>query len=166
MPPIVNLLSVTLQEEESRGLFQSRWANLSEGLGAQRLGYNLTELPPGKAMCPFHSHRVEEEVFLILEGEGVLRYGSERHPLKPMDLVACPPGGPETAHQILNTGDRPMRYLALSTRAEADVCEYPDSGKVMAMTGPQGRRTLRKMFRAGSEVDYFDGEADAGTGTS
>lgn len=32
-----------------------------------------TVLPSGKAQCPFHSHRGEEEMFLILEGGSVRR---------------------------------------------------------------------------------------------
>ena len=53
---------------------------------ARKLGYNLTVLPPGKAQCPFHSHRGEEEMFLILEGEGELRFGDQRHfrPVAPL----------------------------------------------------------------------------------
>ena len=50
------------------------------GIGARRLGYKLTILPPGKAQCPFHSHRGEEEMFLILEGTDELRFGNQRYP--------------------------------------------------------------------------------------
>lgn len=46
------------------------------------------------------------------------------------DVIACPPGGPEVVHQIVNTGKTTMRYLALSTLAEVVACEYPDSRKV------------------------------------
>ena len=64
-------------------------------------------------------------MFFILEGEGELRFGDERYPIRKHDVIACPPGGPEVAHQIINTGATTMRYLALSTRDEADICEYP-----------------------------------------
>ena len=90
------------------------------------LGYNLTVLPPGKVQCPFHCHHGEEEMFLILEGEGELRFGDQRYPIRKHDVIACPTGGPEVAHQIINTGTVPMRYLALSTLVDIDVCEYPD----------------------------------------
>lgn len=97
-------------------------------------------------------------MFFILEGEGELRFGDQRYPLRPHDVIACPPGGPEVAHQIINTGTTTMRYLSLSTMAEVDACEYPDSGKVMIGAGFGPKTRLRKMFRAETTVDYYDRE--------
>jgi uncharacterized cupin superfamily protein len=51
-----------------------------------------------------------------------------------------------------------MRYLSISTRSELDACEYPDSGKVLVVSGRRGERGLRKMFRAETTVDYYDRE--------
>jgi uncharacterized cupin superfamily protein len=97
-------------------------------------------------------------MFLILEGEGELRFGSERFPIRKHDVIACPPGGPEVAHQIINTGTTPMRYLALSSLVDVETCEYPDSGKISVVAGPRGATWVRKMFRAESAVDYYDRE--------
>ena len=55
-----------------------------------------------------------------------------------------------------------MRYLALSTVAGVDACEYPDSGKVLVVTGKPGEPGLRKMFRAENTVEYYDREGLAG----
>ena len=114
--PVVNLDDVLFDDLEENGYYTSRRALFSAGIGARKLGYNLTVLPPGKAQCPFHSHRAEEEMFLILDGEGELRFGEERYPLRRHDVIACPVGGPEVAHQIINTGQSDLRYLALSSR--------------------------------------------------
>jgi uncharacterized cupin superfamily protein len=97
-------------------------------------------------------------MFFILEGHGELRFGDQRHPLRPHDVIACPTGGREVAHQIINTGTTTMRYLALSTRVEVETCEYPDSGKVGVWAGPRGQLRLRKLFRAETEVDSSDRE--------
>jgi uncharacterized cupin superfamily protein len=97
-------------------------------------------------------------MFLILDGEGELRFGDERYPIRKHDVIACPTGGPEVAHQIINTGSTDLRYLALSTMADVETCEYPDSQKVVVVAGERGRRRLRKMFRAESTVDYYDRE--------
>jgi len=115
MKPIMNLDEiVAFDDAEDNGFYTSKRALFSASIGARQLGYNLTVLPPGKAQCPFHAHRGEEEMFLILDGEGELRFGDERYPIRRHDVIACPTGGPEVAHQIINTGTTALRYLALS----------------------------------------------------
>lgn len=154
----MNLDEVVFDDVEENGVFTSSRAQISDHIGARQLGYNLTVLPPGKAQCPFHSHHGEEEMFFILEGEGELRFGDKRYPIRQHDVIACPTGGPEVAHQIINTGTTTMRYLALSTRAMIDVCEYPDSGKILVVTGDNENPGLRKMFRSENTVGYYDRE--------
>ena len=109
--------------------FEAHTAPVSRLIGAQKLGYNVTVIPPGKAGYPFHSHRTNEEMFFVLDGTGELRFGNEVLPLRRGDFVACPPGGPEVAHQIRNTGDRELQFLAVSTMLSPEINEYPDSGK-------------------------------------
>lgn len=158
MKPVMNLDEVGFDDVEDNGVYTSQRGQISDRIGARRLGYNLTVLPPGKAQCPFHSHHGEEEMFLILEGQGELRFGKQRYPIRRHDVIACPPGGPEVAHQIINTGSTPMRYLALSTLVEVEACEYPDSRKVGVWAGPRGARGLRMLFRAEDAVDYYERE--------
>jgi len=82
-----------------------------------------------------------------------------RYQIRKHDVIACPPGGPEVAHQIINTGTTTMRYLALSTLVDVEACEYPDSQKVLIRTGRhRNEKGLRKMFRAETTVDYYDRE--------
>jgi uncharacterized cupin superfamily protein len=157
--PLVNLDEVQFDDIEDNDFYTSRRALLSAGIGARKLGYNLTELPPGKAQCPFHSHREEEEMFLILEGEGELRFGEQRFPLRRHDVIACPTGGPEVAHQIINTGKTTMRYLSLSTMSATEVCEYPDSQKIGVFASTSATSGVRRMFRAEAGVDYYDRES-------
>ena len=142
--------------------YDVRWGEIASRIGARKLGYNLTVVAPGKRNCPFHSHRNDEEMFFILEGTGELRYGERRLPIKPGDFIACPPGGPETAHQIINTGTTQMRYLAVSTMAAVEVCEYPDSGKFGAFAGgtPEtaGMARFRHIGKCDDPRDYWEGE--------
>jgi uncharacterized cupin superfamily protein len=158
MKPLMNLDQVEFDDVEENGIYTSSRGKISDHIGARNLGYNLTVLPPGKAQCPFHCHHGEEEMFLILEGEGELRFGDQRYPIRKHDVIACPTGGAEVAHQIINTGKVVMRYLALSTLVELESCEYPDSQKILVSVGKRGERGLRKMFRAESSVDYYDRE--------
>ena len=76
--PFVNLAEVEFTDVEENGFYTSKRAQFSASIGARQLGYNLTELPPGSAQCPFHSHRAEEEMFLILEGEESCASGTRR----------------------------------------------------------------------------------------
>ena len=156
--PIMNLDEIEFDDVEENGVYTSSRAKIGAHIGARDLGYNLTVLPAGKVQCPFHSHHGEEEMFFILEGEGELRFGDKRYPLRPHDVIACPTGGSEVAHQIVNTGTTTMRYLAISTIAAIDVCEYPDSAKVSVAASNRGQRGLHKMFRAETTVDYYDRE--------
>jgi uncharacterized cupin superfamily protein len=153
--PIMNLDEVAFDDVEENGKYTSKRGSIGRHIGARKLGYNLTVVPPGKTQCPFHCHHGEEEMFLILEGEGELRFGDQRYPIRKHDVIACPQGGPEVAHQIINTGTTTMRYLSLSTMSEVDTCEYPDSGKVLIVSD-QGAGGVRGMFRAENTVDYYD----------
>lgn len=142
--------------------YHSEHFELSVPLGARKLGYHLTVIPPGKRAFPYHFHHVNEELFLILSGNGTLRTPTGDRPLAPMDLVCCPTG-PEGAHQIINSGAEPLRYVALSTLQDPEVVEYPDSGKYGVIAGrPPGARPTEAAFwvfapKAGG-VDYWDGE--------
>jgi uncharacterized cupin superfamily protein len=159
MKPIANLDEVEFNDIEDNGYFTSKRALFSDAIGARKLGYNLTVLPPGKAQCPFHNHHGEEEMFLILEGEGVLRFGKERYPIRAHDVIACPTGGPEVAHQIINTGSTPMRYLSLSNVCATEICEYPDSQKIGVFASSTPTSGVRKLFRAETGVEYYDRES-------
>ncbi|RDS85614.1 cupin domain-containing protein [Dyella psychrodurans] len=169
--PVLNLDEVVIEtpsaDHAPKGTnaqqYDIRWGEIASRIGARKLGYNLTVVAPGKRNCPFHSHRVEEEMFFILEGTGELRYGDARHPLRAGDIIACPTGGHETAHQIINTGDVELRYLAVSNQSEAEICEYPDSGKYLAFapgdaSGKPLPRQVRVIGRPEDSLDYWDGE--------
>jgi len=143
--------------------YQARIGFVSRRLGAKKLGYNLTVLPPGKSAFPFHCHSVNEEMFFVLEGHGELRLGDGRHAIRAGDLIACPPGGPETAHQIVNTAGAELKFLAVSTCLSPEVCEYPETGRFGLLaempSAVEGKpRELRFVGRAGESLEYWQGE--------
>jgi uncharacterized cupin superfamily protein len=122
-------------------------------ISAQKLGYNVTTLPPGKRAFPLHNHRVNEEMFFVLEGTGEIQIGTERHPIKQGDFIACPPGGAELAHQIINTSDTELKYLAVSTKMSPEIAEYPNTGKFGVLTDD-----FRFIGRKEDSLEYWDGE--------
>ena len=168
--PIINIADVELQPGAAAFTatgpaaerFEARMQLIGSRIGAQHLGYNITEVPPGKRAFPLHNHRVNEEMFFILEGSGVVRIGGQTYAVRAGDVIACPPGGRETAHQIVNNGSVPLRYLAVSTRLKPDIVEYPDSGKFAVHGQPPGANGQQQDFlfigRIDTEVDYWDGE--------
>ena len=159
--PILNLDQVELVEQAAGERFRGWLGAIGNRIGARKLGYRLTVVPPGKRAWPFHNHHVNEEMFLVLAGTGELRLGEARHPLRAGDVVACPAGDATTAHQIVNTGTDELRYLAVSTMRYPELCEYPDSGK-FGVTLPRdgdGTASFRHLDREGTGLDYWDGES-------
>lgn len=133
--------------------FHVERGSLTEPLGLTTLGINVTRVAPGKTAYPFHSHRCNDELFYILSGHGELRLGSKRHTVKPGDVIGCPIGGPETAHQLINSGAEPLHYLSIASNLDPEVCEYPDSNKVGVWAGE-----FAYITRGNHPVDYWDGE--------
>ncbi|GLQ96099.1 cupin domain-containing protein [Dyella mobilis] len=171
MKRIVNVADIELQPfppgmgptGETAERYEARMGRISVQLGAQQLGYNVTAVPPGKRAFPFHNHRVNEEMFFVLEGSGEVRIGNEKHPIRQGDIIACPPGGPENAHQIINTGSGELRYLAVSSKLSPEICEYPDTHKygILGEFGPDAEgkpQVIRILTRQGDNVDYWEGE--------
>jgi uncharacterized cupin superfamily protein len=139
----------------NRGAFQQR----RKGLPGTRLACGLWELPPGKKSFPLHVHHVTEEALFVISGRGQVRTPEGLAPIGPGDHVSFPAGGP--AHQVINDGTEPLVYLGLAAPTGADVVEYPDSGKVAASVGT-GPTRKRFVFKGSAQVDYFEGEPDAG----
>jgi uncharacterized cupin superfamily protein len=168
--PILNIADVELQPRptsfaasgDAAGKYDARMGEIAPRVGAKLLGYNITAVPPGMRAFPKHNHRANEEMFFVLEGNGELHVGDQVHPVRAGDIIGCPPGGPETAHQLVNTGATELKYLAVSTRLSPEVCEYPDSGKFgVSVYGTDANGTpwaFRHIGRTGDARDYWEGE--------
>ena len=151
-PRIVNEADV---DGEDGGLYKS----LGSTAGAEQSGLNLLRLPAGDEGAPAHCHSVEEEIFVVLEGEGTLELwpsparaaeGVERedHALRAGHVVSRP-AGTGIAH-LLRAGDPGLTYLAYGTRDRADIAYYPRSNKIYW----RGVGLIARL----EALDYFDGE--------
>jgi uncharacterized cupin superfamily protein len=102
--------------------------------GATATGLNHVVLSAAGQGAAAHCHSHEEELFVVLDGDGVLKLwprgqqGAEEHPLKAGDVVSRPAGS-GVAH-ALRAGEQGMTYLAFGTREPGDMCFYPESGRV------------------------------------
>jgi uncharacterized cupin superfamily protein len=162
--PIINIDSLEYMNWGNGKEYAARLGFMGPKIGAQKLGYNVTIVPPGKRAFPMHNHHANEEMFFVLEGVGELRIGKERYAIRKGDVIACPPGGPEAAHQIVNTSPTDeLKYLSVSTMQSPEVVDYPNSGKLGVRVDlppdADGKpRVFRFITKTGVSTDYWDGE--------
>jgi uncharacterized cupin superfamily protein len=127
--------------EELEGDFGGIVKHPARHCGAKRSGLNWIALPPNGEGAPPHCHSAEEEVFVILDGEGTLELWGppnpdaplqtepqETHPVRQGHVIARPPG--TRISHCLRTSESQMTYVAYGTREPSDICYYPRSNKV------------------------------------
>ena len=152
---IRNFHEAPLTAFERAPLYASQGARLATGTAARKLGASVDILAPGMRSCPYHLHHTQEEMFIVIAGNGTLRVAGEALPIKAGDVAFIPPG-PEYPHQIINTSDAPLHYLSISTTETPEVCEYPDSGKYSAWVRGQGGSAIN-MDGSGISSDISSG---------
>ena len=162
-PPILNLDDVELQPFGQGEKFAAMLGRIGMPLGTKKIGCGLVVLEPGKRAWPHHEHYAQEELFIVLEGEGTVRYGDSEHAIRTGDVIFAPPGK-GTAHQIVNTSDAPLRYLAFSSTDSPEICYYPDSGKYATFHSENGQFPVHFVAHEDARRDYWDGEDDPATG--
>ena len=94
----------------------------------------------------------------FLEGTGEVRIGKDTYPIKADDVIACPPGDEDHAHQIINTGDVDLKFLAVSIKESPEIANYPDSGKfaVLADYPPNAKGEASRFMYVGRAEDNHD----------
>jgi uncharacterized cupin superfamily protein len=86
-----------------------RFQRLRNDLGVSSFGMNLIVLQPGQR-GRIHRHDVQEEVFLVLEGELALGLEGDERVLGVGELVRV---GPSVRRQLVNRGGARLVLLAL-----------------------------------------------------
>jgi uncharacterized cupin superfamily protein len=159
--PVMNIADVPLRDNGHGDKFAAKVGSFGRTIGSTGIGCMYHIVPPGKRAFPFHVHHVLHELFVILDGTGEYRFGERTYPIRAGDVCVAPAGGPEAAHQIVNTGDTDLKYLGISTSAATEVVEYPDSGK-FAVTSrydwSTGEGGVRYIGRREGSLDYWEGE--------
>jgi uncharacterized cupin superfamily protein len=155
-PTIVNVAEV---EPDVRGGRRRRF--LARAAGSRWTGLTHIECDAGTLSGPPHCHSAEEELFVVLDGEGTLEltpspsdaaaFGDQpdMHAVRRGSVVARPPGT-GVAHAF-RAGDRGLTLIAWGTREPNDICWYPRSKKIFWRgVGVIGRIET---------LEYWDGEA-------
>ena len=74
IPPKVQIDLVERMAIGNGGRFAASIGRIGAQLGMKKIGCTVVDLEPGKRAWPHHLHYGQEELFIILEGEGTLRY--------------------------------------------------------------------------------------------
>ena len=85
-----------------------------ENSGSSLMDFRISRYAPN-AYVEEHVHKVQEQVYYVLEGEGVLTLGEEKHLMRLHDYVYVPPG---VRHSFTNTGLSGLVFLVVTTPAD------------------------------------------------
>ncbi len=133
---------------QDRGRVHRTRRDLARAAGSKRSGLQHVTVARGRRSSVRHCHSHEHELFVVLEGSGMLLLDDERHAVSPGSVVTRP-AATGVAHAF-EAGDAGLVLLAYGTRERGDMCWYPDSQKIAF-------RGLGMIARV-APLDYWDGE--------
>jgi uncharacterized cupin superfamily protein len=157
----VNVNEIQERERQSpNGNFGRASKDISIALGRDPESFDLRKrhpfdlalirIPKGKALCPYHSHSAESELYLVVSGKGSIRDKEGTTTVIAGDAFFF---GPGEAHQLSNVGEEDFVYYVIADNPRGDSCYYPDSEKFAVM-----KEGTDEVIVKGVETDYFDGE--------
>jgi len=149
-PRIVNVADVEPAAWGKGERVRAERRNLGRAAGSLFTGLQHCNVAAGKWGQVPHCHSAEEELFVVLDGEGIILLGEEEHPVGRGTLVGRPPGT-GVAHAF-RAGEDGLVLLAYGTREPNDVCYYPRSNKLYF----QGVGLIARL----EKLDYWEGEEE------
>jgi quercetin dioxygenase-like cupin family protein len=102
--------------ESMAGSGEATWKLARKALGTSAFGFNLVEIDPG-GQIPEHdeARSGQVELYVILEGEAVLRIEGEDHPAPAGTFASVEPPASRT---ILNRSDAPVTAMLIGVKPE------------------------------------------------
>jgi len=82
--------------------------------GTSIIDFRISRYAPS-AYVQEHSHKIQEQIYYVLEGEGILTVGKDEHLMRPHDYVYLPPG---VRHGFTNTGLSSLVFLVVTAPAD------------------------------------------------
>jgi mannose-6-phosphate isomerase-like protein (cupin superfamily) len=83
---------------------------------SQHIDYRISMYQP-MAHVALHSHKVQEQIYHVLEGEGVMEIDGKRHVVRKHDVIFLPPG---ISHSITNSGLVDLLFLVVTSPVSDD----------------------------------------------
>jgi uncharacterized cupin superfamily protein len=125
--------------------------DLGKQLEASALGARMWRLEPGRASTK-HRHFTQEELYVLLEGEGRVRVGDEVLTLAPLDTLLVEP---DTDRQLFNDTDADQLWLVVGAPRENITSTLEMTAEQLEHMYPEGPRALPPEL-GGGEADYPD----------
>lgn len=102
--------------EAMEGSGDSTWKLARKALGTSAFGFNLVEIAPG-GQIPEHDEAQsgQVELYIVLEGEAVMRLEGEDHPAPAGTFVSIEPPASRT---IVNRSDAPVTVLLIGVHPQ------------------------------------------------
>lgn len=103
--------------EEPPGHFGGAYSKMlarPENVGSRLVDFRVSVYQPKAYVAP-HRHKVQEQIYYILEGEGLMEIDGVRTPVGPQTTIFLPPG---VEHAIYNTGMSDLRFMVVTCPPE------------------------------------------------
>ena len=84
-----------------------------ETAGSRLIDYRISCYQP-MACVALHTHKVQEQVYHVLDGEGMMEIDGKRQVVRKHDVIYIPPG---VEHAISNTGFGDLTFIVATTPA-------------------------------------------------
>lgn len=105
-----------------------------------------------------HHHRVTEEIYYVLVGQGLMEIDGQSRTVKPGDAIAIPPGA---THRLTNTGSSELRILCCCAPAYEHSDTYLDEAPTPS--AQEFQASLETDLSGGAFVRPDDQPSDLGT---
>jgi len=84
---------------------------MPETAGSQHIDYRISMYQP-MARVALHQHTLQEQIYHVLEGEGLMQIAGKPHVVRKHDVIFLPPG---VEHDIENTGLVDLVFLVITS---------------------------------------------------
>lgn len=109
------------------GDIMGKMADVGRTVGSKTIGLTIQTMRPGCFSSRRHRHLFQEEILIVIAGEGTLHHGKQKIPVSVGDCVCYLPED-EEAHTFENTGTTDLVVWAFGNRFPYEVALYPDQG--------------------------------------
>jgi mannose-6-phosphate isomerase-like protein (cupin superfamily) len=87
-----------------------------ESVGSLHIDHRISSYQPKAFVAP-HIHKIQEQVYHVLDGEGLMEIDGQRRVVRRHDVVFVPPG---VEHALYNTGLAALTFLVITAPVSDD----------------------------------------------